>query len=211
MHLLAILLAAFVAAAATPIVTGLAPAIGRLRTASVVPLAAALGAVLVWASSRIVTVRAPLAIALAVVAAVLAVQTVVDLAVHRLPREISYAGLLAFALALPFTETGATNRWFGALLGLAIMTAITAALVVVTRGSLGIGDLHLSPLLGALIGFFAPALIALAWVVTAFVGGVVVAIGLATRRLQRSQHVPYGPFMILGAIVAIVAGAMAAH
>lgn len=211
MHLLAIVLAALAAAAAIPLVLGLAPALGRTRAACVVPLAAALGGVLVWASARIVTLGVALAIGLAVVAAVLAVQFVIDLAVHRLPREISYVGLVAFVLALPFTPTGSDRRWLGALVGLVLMTAITGALVVVTRGSLGIGDLHLSPLLGAVIGFFAPVLVAVAWAVTAFVGGIVVAIGLMTRRLERSQHVPYGPFMIIGACSAIVVGAMAAH
>lgn len=211
MPLFTIVLAAMLAGVSLPVVNGLAPTLGRWRSATVVPSAVVLAIALTWAMTRVLTLRAPMAIALGVVATALAVQTVIDLAVHRLPREISYAGLAAFALALPFTSTGPTHRWIGALIGLAIMTVVTSLLIVLSRGSLGIGDLHLSPLLGALIGFFAPALIAVAWVVTALSGGIVVAIGLATRRLDRSQHVPYGPYMILGSMVAILVGAAAVH
>ena len=211
MILLALGLSALVAAAALPIVSGLAPALGRWRAAGAVPLAAGMAWILDWSASRFVTVTVPFAIGLAVVAAVLAVQTVLDLATHRLPRQLSYAGLAAFLVVLPFSSTSVVDRWPGVLVGLVLMMAIIVLLLVITRGSLGMGDVHLAPLLGALVGFFSPALLAIAWLVTAVTGGVVVALGLVTRRLDRSQHIPYGPFMILGAFVASVVAAMSVH
>ena len=47
------------------------------------------------------------------------------------------------------------------------------------------------------------------WIVTALSGGVVVAVGLAVGRLDRSDHVPYGPFMVFGSMVAVLIGAVA--
>ena len=206
MNLLAIGVAGVLAAATLPLVEGLAPDLGRTRASAVIPMAVVIAGFLGWAVSQIAVVRFPSALALGVVASVLAWQSVIDLAVHRLPRELSYLGLAVLLIAVGFS--GGSDRLGGVLIGLAAMTAVTGLLVVLTRGSLGVGDLHLAPLLGALVGWFSPPLVALAWGVTALSGAVVVIIGLAAGRLRRSDHIPYGPFMILGSLVAVLVGAI---
>ena len=202
MFLLTLVVAAGLAAASPPIVN--LHGAGRARAGVVVALAVPMGALLAWASAQVEPLGVPMAIGAAFVGVVLAVQTVIDVSVHRLPRRISHIGLAGFVVAVLLD--GGVDRLPGLVIGLVVMTAVTGALVVVTRGSLGIGDLHLSPLLGAVLGWIAPSLVGLAWVATALSGGIVVAAGLATRRVQRSDHIPYGPFMILGSLVAIVIG-----
>lgn len=208
MHLLTILLAAVLAAVAVPVVRGLMPEGGRARPWTVGLLAVPIAAILGWSAGRVADLSIPSAIGLALVAVALAVQFVVDLSTHRLPREVSYAGLVAFAVTVPFAGADSV-RLVHAVIGALVMTSITLGLVLLTRGSMGVGDVHLSPLLGALAGWFGfLAAIGVAWVVTAITGGVVVAAGLALGRLDRGTHVPYGPFLIVGALAACVVSAV---
>ena len=208
MHLLTILLAAVLAAVSFPVVRGLMPDAGRARPWSVVPLAAVFAVALGWSAARIVEIGVVMAVGLAVVAVVLAVQFVVDLVTHRLPRELSYAGLVVLALAFASSDAGST-RLVHAGLGAVVMVAITLGLVLLTRGSLGMGDVHLSPLLGALTGWFGfLSAVAVAWVVTAVSGGAAVAAGLALGRLRRGQHIPYGPFLVVGALASCLLSAV---
>lgn len=205
MLLLAISLATVLAAAVLPVLRGLVAADRSALVWPVVPLSAIVAVMLQWSASELVTMSIMPTIGLAVVAVVLTAQFAIDLLTHRLPRELSYAGLVVFALTIPFADAP-TGRLIGALVGALVMTAIALAIVAATRGSLGLGDVHFCPLLGALLGWFGFLVaVAFAWVATAFLGGVVVAIGLATRRLRRSDHVPYGPFLVLGTVLSCVA------
>lgn len=70
-------------------------------------------------------------------------------------------------------------------------------------GSKTLGDLHLSPLLGALIGWFSPGAVLLAWMVTAIAGALFTSVGLATKRLSRTAMIPYGPFLVFGTVVSV--------
>lgn len=173
-----------------------------------VPLAMLIAGVLSWSVMRVTTGSIAAAVAMGVVGAVLAVQLVIDLAVRRLPRIFSYSGLLVFVALMAFVPADQASGLIGALIGAFAMTAVTAAFVVLSRGSLGLGDLHLAPLLGALVGWFAPTGILSAWVITALAGASVTLIGLATRRLERRSTVPYGPFLVFGATVAVVISAV---
>jgi prepilin signal peptidase PulO-like enzyme (type II secretory pathway) len=94
------------------------------------------------------------------------------------------------------------------VLGALLMTAITGFLILISKGSLGIGDLHFSPLLGAAIGWYAPSLVIVAWVV-ASVSAVIAVFGLlATGRISMRTRIPYGPFLALGTTAAICIGAV---
>ena len=68
---------------------------------------------------------------------------------------------------------------------------------------MGLGDVKFAALLGLLLGF---PLVFIAFWMTAFSGGLVAVFLLVARRKGRKEGVPYGPFMALGALVAILAG-----
>lgn len=173
-----------------------------------IPLSVGLFVVLWVSAERLLELRPLFVVGLASVAAVLATHVVIDLCVRRLLRELSYAGLAAFVVCAVFTDPMDASGPSGMVVGLVTMTAIAALLVMVSRGALGLGDLHLSPLLGALIGWFAPSAVLLAWMITAITGALVTTTGLATRRLSRGSMIPYGPFMVLGAVASVVVIAM---
>ena len=76
-------------------------------------------------------------------------------------------------------------------------------LVMLRPGGIGGGDLKYAALLGLLLGF--PGVL-VAWWITAVVGAVVAVFLLVVLRKGRKFAIPYGPFMSLGGIVALLVG-----
>jgi leader peptidase (prepilin peptidase)/N-methyltransferase len=139
---------------------------------------------------------------------VLAVLTAVDLRTRRLPREITYTGIAVGAplLVIAALMLDEPERIWMMLLGAAIATAVLGLAHASSRGDFGEGDVRLAPLLGLYLGWLNPALVAVALFV-AFVAGAAVGAGLlATRRIQRNASLPFGPFLALGTVVAILVG-----
>ncbi len=132
----------------------------------------------------------------------------IDLKIQRLPREITYT---TAAVGIPFLVIDAFVRheprrlWMLAL-GAAIALAIMGLIYVASRGGMGSGDVRLSPLLGAFLGFINPGLAPIGLFFGFFFGGVVGAVLLATKRAGRRSTVPFGPFLVLGTILAIFIG-----
>lgn len=181
---------------------------GQTTTTMVIAIAAAMGlAMLLGVCSQ---TRAPddrvVAVLWGVFAAVVALQVLIDLRTRTLPRRLSHTGL-AIMVLLAILD-GSWNDLVHMAIGAALMTAITAVLVVISRGSLGIGDLHFSPLLGAAIGWYAPSLVVLAWVITSVSAAVIVMALLGSGRITLRTRVPYGPFLALGTTAAICIGAV---
>ena len=69
----------------------------------------------------------------------------------------------------------------------------------------GLGDAILGIGLGLLLADWALALVAL--FLANLIGTVIVLIGFATKKISRKQHVPFGPMLILGAVIAQLTGA----
>ncbi len=80
--------------------------------------------------------------------------------------------------------------------------------VVLSRGprSNGDGDVRLSPLLGAYLGWLNPGLVAVGLFLGFFAGAVVGVAMMASGRAGRKTAVPFGPFLALGTIVAVFVG-----
>jgi leader peptidase (prepilin peptidase)/N-methyltransferase len=135
----------------------------------------------------------------------------IDLDAHRLPDAIvlpSYAVALAL-LTLAAWNPGGTPAW-GAL-GRAVLGALSLLVVylvgraVYPRG-MGLGDVKLAGDLGLYLGWFGWAPLVVGWF-AAFVFGGLFSLGLlATRRAGRKSGIPFGPWMLAGAMVGIVAG-----
>jgi leader peptidase (prepilin peptidase)/N-methyltransferase len=131
----------------------------------------------------------------------------VDVAVKRLPDPYtlpSYLigpGLLGVAVL-----AGASPVRLGhALIGLAVLWALYAVQHLFAPGAIGWGDVKLSGVLGLYLGWLGAS----AWwlgVLAGFVlGGLYAAVLLATRRGSRKTEIPFGPFMLAGALAGILA------
>ncbi|MFF8288089.1 prepilin peptidase [Streptomyces sp. NPDC016309] len=136
----------------------------------------------------------------------------VDRAVHRLPDRLTLplaagtAVLLGAAALLPW-HAGA---WFSALLGGLAMGTGYLMLFLVHPSGMGFGDVKLALALGVALGWYGWGVL----FVGAFAGflfGAVYGFGLvALRRATRKSAIPFGPFMIGGALVGVLLGAFAA-
>lgn len=125
----------------------------------------------------------------------------IDVFEHRLPRQIALTATVPLIL-LAMIESGPASRE-GVLIAAGINTLIALGLRWATRGSLGQGDVMVSPMLGALVGCFDPWSLATLWL-SASILGAVWSIGLImSGRRSKSDHIAYGPFLIVGALAAV--------
>jgi leader peptidase (prepilin peptidase)/N-methyltransferase len=133
----------------------------------------------------------------------------IDVDVHRLPDVLTvpaYAGTAGLLLL----AAGAGAPWpdlLRALLGGLALAACYLALVVISRSAIGLGDAKLAASLGTLAAWAGwPALVAGAFA-GFLLGAVYGAALLLSRRARLGQAIAFGPFMIAGIFLAVLAGA----
>ncbi|MGN6723484.1 MAG: prepilin peptidase [Marmoricola sp.] len=126
----------------------------------------------------------------------------IDLDVHRLPDVIvlpSYAVLTA--LLLIDWHPYALLR---ALEGAAALFAFYYLIAVIAKGAMGFGDVKLAGVLGGAMAYLSWGTLLtgafLAFILGSFVGVLLMAVGKAGRKTA----IPFGPFMIVGAIAAVL-------
>ena len=135
----------------------------------------------------------------------------VDVAVHRLPDRLT---LPAYPVLLVLLGAGAVIGHDGGALVRALLASVALAasyllLALLRPGQLGGGDIKLAAVLGLGLGWLGwPAVIAgamLAFVLTAVVSLAL----LAARRIGLRDAICFGPFMLGGALLAILASGIA--
>lgn len=132
----------------------------------------------------------------------------IDLKTKRLPREIIY---VTAAIGVPLLCVAALvrhepKRMLTMLIGAALALAFMGVVYLVSRGGMGDGDVRLSPLLGAYLGWLNPGFVAVG-LFLGFVLGAVVGLALmAVGRAGRKTAVPFGPFLAMGALISIWIG-----
>lgn len=132
----------------------------------------------------------------------------IDLRIKRLPREISYTTL---ALGAPLLVVAALVRdeprriWtmvLGAVLALAFMWALHA----ISKGGMGDGDVRLSPLLGAYLGWLGLPYVPVGLFLAFLFGSIVGVTAMIVGRAGRKTAIPFGPFLALGTVAAVFVG-----
>jgi leader peptidase (prepilin peptidase)/N-methyltransferase len=130
----------------------------------------------------------------------------IDAAVRRLPDRLTipaYAGTAALLL-LAAAVSGHWPILLRAALGGLALAGFYLALLLISPSAMGLGDVKLAASLGTLLAWFGwRTLIAGGFAGFALAGVFGVAL-LASRRATRKQHIPFGPFMILGAFLVIL-------
>lgn len=147
-------------------------------------------------------------LALAPVAVLLAV---VDRRVHRLPDPLTLPLAAAAVLLLGGVALlpGHAGSWTSGLLGGLALGGFYLLLFLINPNGMGFGDVKLALALGVALGWYG-------WTVL-FLGGFAgflfgAAYGLALvllRRAGRRTGIPFGPFMIAGALTGVLLGALA--
>jgi prepilin signal peptidase PulO-like enzyme (type II secretory pathway) len=150
----------------------------------------------------------PVAVAYFYLAATSVALTLIDLDTHRLPNTIvlpSYVVLLAlFAVACVLgADWAALLR--ATLAGVALY-AFYLVLRLVRPGGMGGGDVKLAGVLGIALGWIGWGAVVVGAFAAFLLGGVFGLALLATRRAGRKTAIPFGPWMIAGAWIGILAG-----
>jgi leader peptidase (prepilin peptidase)/N-methyltransferase len=132
-----------------------------------------------------------------------------DLDVHRLPDRIMWPtmGFLFGGLTLAGLVGGGVEPWLRSLLaGVASGGFYLAiALLSLARGSLalGLGDVKLAVVLGAVLGWFGWAETVTGLYAGFLVGGLVAVLLLVARRVDWKGDFAYGPPMMVGALLGL--------
>ena len=138
-------------------------------------------------------------------AAVTVALSFVDLRSYRLPNRVLVPGtvvglLLLSGGALLDGRIGDLPEALAGGLGYSVALLIPAQ---VTRGAIGMGDVKLAFPLGLFAGYSGWGTAVAAMVGAFLLAGAVGVLLLALRRITRHDHLPFGPFMVAGAWLAI--------
>lgn len=136
----------------------------------------------------------------------------IDLRVRRLPDPLVLPAYPAVALALTGCSA-LTGRWTAlgeaaASAGVAVLAFLLLALYSPGgAGGLGLGDVKLAGVLAALLGWFDWRAAAAGLGAGFVIGGLLAAVLLVARRVDRRSHIAFGPAMIGGAYLTVLAAA----
>ncbi|HEX3426759.1 MAG TPA: prepilin peptidase [Acidimicrobiales bacterium] len=136
-----------------------------------------------------------------------------DLDHYLLPVRIVYPvlGLVALLLTVAAAATGHWSQLAVAAISGAVAFSAFFALNFINPKWMGFGDVRLAGLIGLALGWLGAG-VALVGFFAAFLFGALVGVVLiATKRLERGSHIPFGVFLALGAAVAVFAGHPLVH
>lgn len=134
--------------------------------------------------------------------------TMIDIETHRLPNVIvlgSYPVVLVL-LAVAAWGTGDWSSLVRALLGGTVLFAFYLLLVVVYPPGMGLGDVKLAAILGAYLASVGWGTLVVGGFAGFLLGGVFSVVLLGVRSADRKTAIPFGPWMLLGAVVGMVVG-----
>jgi leader peptidase (prepilin peptidase)/N-methyltransferase len=130
--------------------------------------------------------------------ALLVVLTATDLEQRRLPHLLLDPLIVITVLFVPFNPA---LDPMSALIGAGAAVAFLGALALVVRGGLALGDLYLVVPIGLLLGW--PAIFS-ALFAAAFLAAGTSLLLLATKRVGMRTYIPFGPFLVAGAVFALL-------
>jgi leader peptidase (prepilin peptidase) / N-methyltransferase len=131
----------------------------------------------------------------------------VDLRSHAIPDRLTLRSGVVLAGTLAVLGTLGVRA---ALMAVAVpvLLLLTSGVFRLARGEagVGLGDVKLAIPIGLVLGRLGVGYVALALVVTFVAAGVVSAVLLALGRIGARDRVPYGPYLALGTVVALIGG-----
>ena len=131
--------------------------------------------------------------------------SLIDIDTHLLPRRTVYRTI---AVAMPLLVLSAffdnAGSVFGMFIGGLGMWCVLRVLEVLSRGDLGGGDVGLGGLLGLYLGWVSYEAILVGLIAAFFVGGLFAVVLLVTRKANRNTHFAFGPFLIVGTLIAVL-------
>ena len=129
----------------------------------------------------------------------------VDIDTHLLVRQVTtracILGIPLLAVAAVIDET--PRQLLTALAGVLLATVILLVWRKMSRDQLGSGDVAVAPMLGFFLGWVGLEVVLAGLLFAAMLGGIFALLGLLTRQLRRQSMFAFGPFLMLGSMVAV--------
>lgn len=141
----------------------------------------------------------PLALAALGALGLLSAAALVDVVEHRLPNALVAAAAIPTVVTAGVIAPWSTRPLFAAVAGGAVVGGLLLVLHLVSPAGMGFGDVKAGTVTGAALGLLHTQVPLLA---LAAASAVTVVWGTATRQ----RHVPFGPGLVVGAVVAMAAG-----
>lgn len=95
------------------------------------------------------------------------------------------------------------DPWWSPIAGSLLAGVLVAVIIIVSRGGMGAGDMKLFFVLGVVLGV---AKVMLAFFLAALIGAVVGMLLIAFKMVERKRPVPFGPFIVIAALLAYFYG-----
>ena len=136
----------------------------------------------------------------------------IDLDCRRLPNAIVLPSYPVLAVALAGSAWWQHDWWSLARAGIGCAALLTffGSLVLLYPAGMGLGDVKLAGVIGLVLGYLSWTALVIGAFLGFFLGAVVGVAVIATGRGSRKSAVPFGPFMIAGALLALfLAGPLA--
>ncbi|MFJ4045574.1 prepilin peptidase [Microbacterium sp. NPDC089987] len=129
----------------------------------------------------------------------------IDARTHRLPNRIVLPtlGALLVLVAVEALATGETERLVRALLGGIALGAFFAVLRLASRRGMGGGDVKLATVIGLVLAWHGWQILLLGAAAAFLLGALHALVLMALRRATRHTQIAFGPWMIVGAALAI--------
>jgi leader peptidase (prepilin peptidase)/N-methyltransferase len=147
----------------------------------------------------------PATVALAWAAGAAVVLGAVDLVSHRLPDRVTYpaAAVCSAAFLVDAAVLGSWGALARALAATAAAFVVGAGVSALSPAALGFGDVKLLGLLGLVLGWFGWGVLLAGVFLGLLAGGLVSVVLLATRRAGWRTALPFGPPLLVGAVLAL--------
>ncbi|RZS89416.1 leader peptidase (prepilin peptidase)/N-methyltransferase [Motilibacter rhizosphaerae] len=137
----------------------------------------------------------------------------IDLDCKRLPNALvlpSYPVAIVL-LALAVAGPAPLSALLRALVCGVALFLVFLGIALVKPGGMGFGDVKLAGLLGCYLGWVGWDSTVVGGFLPFLLGGAVGLVLMALRRAGRRSAIPFGPFMVAGAMIAVVAGQPVGH
>ena len=131
--------------------------------------------------------------------------SLVDIDTHTIPRRVmvtSIGVLLVLLTIAAFTNSAVSMR--SVMIGGIASWLVMRIIEFVSRGDVGHADVVLSGYLGLFVGAKGLRLIPVAFFSAFVSAGLVAVVLMVSKRLTRRSHIPFGPFLVFGMVLAVL-------
>jgi leader peptidase (prepilin peptidase)/N-methyltransferase len=137
----------------------------------------------------------------------------IDLELRRLPTAIITPSYIVLGVLLGLSAAGQHDGWsfVRAVIGAVALFGFFALVAVVYPAGMGFGDVRLAGLVGGVLAYLSWASLLIGAFAGFLIGAVVGVALIVARGGGRKTAVPYGPFMIAGALLALFVAEPIAH